>query len=198
MEKNNNYFVCNSSALCNGAICCTDQKTRPALCVGDYLRLSWSTGESITEIWHKKGDVFLFNRDEKPHEFQITLGFLMLEEVRIEVKYFWRSQQPSISLHTSGEYFELAKQALCKQSMKDPYFKLPRTETLSKAIRAMVSNVKNEKLGNGVDNDTFISFLAPVAYTLYEDEIAEKMESLESDVLELYRKTTEKLENLIK
>lgn len=71
------YFKCNPENLCNGASCCKDLVSVPGLSIGDYLRLSEHTGESVESIWRTKGDIGLFLFvPERPNLFTMTLALL--------------------------------------------------------------------------------------------------------------------------
>jgi|SRR3989338_464638 len=72
MSQNN--FVCKPGELCDGAACCTD--TYPAVTLGDYIRLSKYTGESVEGIWRTKGDNHVTILLQPPGVVIATLGLL--------------------------------------------------------------------------------------------------------------------------
>ncbi|MDI6721503.1 MAG: hypothetical protein QMD85_03870, partial [Candidatus Aenigmarchaeota archaeon] len=73
--KQVSYFRCDPINLCNGASCCTSMETKPALSVGDYIRLSKLTGEAPDRIWQEKGDVALYRDDDMDNgEYLILLS----------------------------------------------------------------------------------------------------------------------------
>lgn len=71
------YFECKPTILCKGADCCTTPETKPALSVGDYLRLSWFTQEPVVDIWRNKGDIAVNSfPDLKEGHFLVSLSLL--------------------------------------------------------------------------------------------------------------------------
>ena len=83
------YFECKTE-LCGGALCCTIPRSKPALSLGDFYRLSEHTGEPLPELWKSKGDLFPYTGDLPAGLFCLTLSLLhdpcpYLKETKCEV-----------------------------------------------------------------------------------------------------------------
>ncbi len=73
----NKYFECKPGELCDGSTCCKTRGTKPALSVGDFIRLSEATGKPITELWKTKGDATITTYSNlRMGEFLVSLGLL--------------------------------------------------------------------------------------------------------------------------
>lgn len=71
-----NYFQCKPNELCEGAQCCTTPETSLTLSVGDYLRLSKATGDSVEKIWLEKGIINFNLYGDNPDCLEVSLGLL--------------------------------------------------------------------------------------------------------------------------
>jgi len=74
MKIKTRAFKCDPRQFGCRAACCRSADTKPALTVGDYLRMSTATGESLSQLWLNRGNVNLTLVDKAESLFILTLG----------------------------------------------------------------------------------------------------------------------------
>jgi Fe-S-cluster containining protein len=255
------YFRCEPGILCNAADYCTGMETKPSLGLGDYIRISDQTGESLPDIWIKKGDAGLSELDRNNRSFLFTLGLIhdpcpylnssfkcsiyesrpygcsafptdvllnkqesnqhygilrclqgktpepndlkflkqvngiVHKEIKYEMERFWKGKHPVLTFPTIGDYFTLATTALDLVEMKDPEAETARTKRLLLAVNTMQGIVSNNFTGFQILD--FIHNLQPVAYEIFQEEIADKLNSVDRETFELFRETSREYKELL-
>ncbi|MFC1723388.1 YkgJ family cysteine cluster protein [Nanoarchaeota archaeon] len=70
-------FRCDPGNLCEGHYCCDGNSTKPALSIGDYIRLADHEGKKPSEVWREKGTVSLTRVSALPPGYlMVTKGLL--------------------------------------------------------------------------------------------------------------------------
>jgi Fe-S-cluster containining protein len=122
-------------------------------------------------------------------EFLRRLDEISIKEVAFEEMNFWNP--PLIADFSYAEsYFGLANRALELEAARGMR-PTPRLERLMKAIETI-----NKRRRSGEEIPVYECF-HPIAYSLFEDEIARRLDALDEAALEFYRGTTEEYEQLL-
>jgi len=125
---------------------------------------------------------------------------IMTQEAHIEVEYFWSKRGGPLSLvvDSIGDYFNLAGQAVLLQAKRSHKGRDQRSNRLIEKINNMAALCDSGEIKNGINFDDFLMNLRPVAFTLFEDEFADMLASLDDKVFRLYDETSTRLRSLLK
>lgn len=122
---------------------------------------------------------------------------IMEREAELDCRFFWL-KRPSVYIPTIGAYFQLVEQAAHLQIARDPGAKNERSKRLLEASREMRRLYEMGKVQKGLQADFYVSLITPVLFPVIEDQVAERLASLDGKVLELYKETSEEWKKLAK
>jgi Fe-S-cluster containining protein len=260
------YFKCDPENLCDKAECCRDTSALPGLSVGDYIRLSDHTGESITQIWRTKGSLTFSTAEEiapgrwiahlsllhdpcpyllddyrcgvhdvkpigcgsfplymmltepaeveesyshyrclrnvQPRPEQAVLAKemfqMMCAEQELDHHMFWKGWIPNVRFTTLTSYFEFFDKAVARQKERDPKGESERTKMLEEAIKTFRQLVEDGTVSQGIQYSVYKSLLGPIVFAYAEDEVAERMDTLDQRTIAAYRKNSKEWERILK
>lgn len=138
----NGYFECKPGKICKNADCCRSKYANPSIGIGDYLRISKYTDESILDIWETKGSVSLYYRGCA--EFTVLLSFLHdpcpyltnENKCRIyEVRPVVCALFPFLSTKTSGQLDAESKNFKCLKNVNFSKEQISKWEEMFKIAK---------------------------------------------------------------
>jgi Fe-S-cluster containining protein len=118
------------------------------------------------------------------------------EEVHLDMEHLWKGHKHIIIVPTIDMYFDFARDAIRIQSKKDPLSIDKRSRRVIEAVHEM--RRLHDKTGGDVTMtaDQYAKLLRPVTYSMIQDQVTLKLETLTETVRKEYRKTTERLKKV--
>lgn len=122
----------------------------------------------------------------------------MKREIGIEKRILWKGGTKYFHVPNYGAHFKLVLQAIDAQSERDPTLSSNRSQRLMKSINGARDLIEYGNIQNPIDPNLYTSLLRPVLFSIMEDEIDSRIESLTEADLEPYRETTRRWKELHK
>jgi len=181
---------------------CSIRHVRPLSCAGFPLSLYMYFPEQVTGYY--KGLHCLQGARPKPAQVKLgkELFRLMMEESALEIDLMWGGKPKYLYMPRSSDFFKLAQKATDLQISRDPDSKSDRNEMILHSISSMTTIAEHfSSIGSKetrMDTSLLRYFVTPVIFSVFEDEIAEKLEKLEDQAKDVFRETSRKWRKLRK
>ena len=185
---------------------CGIYAARPLGCASFPLVLYAEQNESRRQYEHY---ACLKGAEARPEQIGLwqQLRDILQTEAETEIAHFWRGKTIYIDASKTSDYFRFAGQAMDLQLKRDPKLKSYDPETrpdccskrsvkLMKAIKQAIQMSNSGELQNDVKTYDYIELLRPVMFAVLEDDIAERLATLDGKAREMYKETSERWKNL--
>jgi len=172
---------------------CTVHESRPLACASFPLFLYMFRQEHMDGHYREykclKGVV------SSPEQIQLghALHGITMDEARIE-NTLWKVAR-YVCAPDFGVVFSAMEKARKMQAQRDPASTSPRSRRLAKSIHDIHSLYEAGEHRKGIDADMFSSMISPIAFALFQDEVAQMLEDLGNGA-ELYADTTKRWREL--
>ena len=128
----------------------------------------------------------------KQRSFSENMLRLYRDCTQMELELFWNNDPPVFQIPTTTEIAQLLIDAEKKQRARDPRGMNERTRIFSAAYTQSVGILEQLSVGIPVNPNTLTATLSHIVYALLEDDIAERLETLDEQLIAFYERNKRK------